>query len=113
MDASQKISEQIASLGDWRGQRMAEVRKLIHQALPKVEETWKWMGSGCYEQGGLICVMNPHKGVVRITFLHGAALPDPKKVFNAELEGNARRAIKLTEKDKLNAAAFKALVKAG
>lgn len=112
MDASKTIDKQIAGLMDWRGERMAEVRALIHQAIPDVEETWKWMGSACFEKGGLLCVLNPHKGAVRITFLHGAALPDPAKVFNAELEGNARRAIRLTEKDKLKAAPFKALVKA-
>src|SRR4051812_37829524 len=112
MDASKNIDAQIRGLADWRGGRMSELRGLIHAAVPGVEETFKWMGTACFEKGGILTTIEPYKNVIKLPFLHGAALADPKKVFNAELAGNARRAIKLEEKDKLNAAAFKGLIKA-
>lgn len=112
MEASKNIDAQIRGLNDWRGPRMTQLRGLIHSAVPGVEETFKWMGTACFEKGGILTTLEPYKGWIKMTFLHGAALPDPKKVFNSELAGNARRAIKLEEKDKLNAAAFKGLIKA-
>ena len=105
------IDGRIAELGDWRGETLARMRKLIHEADPAVVETWKWMGTPVWERGGIICTGETYKSVVKLTFLKGASLRDPKKLFNSSLEGNARRAIDIREGEKVDAAAFKALVK--
>jgi hypothetical protein len=111
-DASKNITTKIAELADWRGERLAHVRKLIQTALPKVQEEWKWMGTPVWSQDGILCTGETYKQLVKLTFARGAALPDPQKLFNSSLEGNLRRAIDIHEKDKLDAAAFKKLMKA-
>jgi len=110
--ASALIDARIASLPDWRGERLAQVRALIHAADPEVEEEWKWMGTPVFSHHGIVCTAEHYKQWVKFTFHKGASLPDPKKLFNASLDGNQRRAIDLREGDKLDAAAFKALFKA-
>jgi hypothetical protein len=113
MTPSQKIDQLIAGIKDWRGTTFAALRKTILAADPEIVEEWKWMGSPVwYRDGGIIAVANAHKGKVKLTFAYGAKLPDPDKLFNAGLEGNARRAIDLLEGDKINAPALKALVRA-
>jgi hypothetical protein len=106
------IDGRIKELGDWRGEMLAHVRKLIHQADSKVEETWKWRGVPVWEHDGILSTGETYKTVVKLTFAKGAALKDPSRLFNSSLEGNVRRAIDIPEGGKLNAAAFKALVKA-
>jgi len=110
--ASALIDARIASLPDWRGERLAQVRALIHDADPEVEEEWKWMGTPVFSHYGIVCTAEHYKQWVKFTFHKGASLPDPKKLFNASLDGNQRRAIDLREGDKLDSAAFKALFKA-
>ncbi|AWH28528.1 MULTISPECIES: DUF1801 domain-containing protein [unclassified Stenotrophomonas maltophilia group] len=110
--ASELIDARIAELGDWRGQTLARVRALIHQALPDVEETWKWRGTPVWEHNGILCTGETYKQAVKLTFAHGAALPDPKGLFNASLEGNTRRAIDIHEGAMPDATAFKALIRA-
>jgi hypothetical protein len=107
---SQLIDSRIAELGDWRGETLARVRKLIHDAVPGVEETWKWRGVPVWEKNGIITTGETYKDKVKLTFAKGASLDDPKKLFNSSLEGNARRALDLFEGDTLDEAAFKALV---
>jgi hypothetical protein len=107
---SQLIDSRIAELGDWRGETLARVRKLIHDAVPGVEETWKWRGVPVWEKNGIITTGETYKDKVKLTFAKGASLEDPKKLFNSSLEGNARRALDLLEGDTLDEAAFKALV---
>lgn len=111
-EAAKLIDERIASLGDWRGETLARVRAIIHEALPGVEETWKWRGTPVWEQGGMICTGETYKAAVKLTFAKGAALPDPKGLFNSSLEGNTRRAIDIREGEAIDAAALSALVKA-
>jgi hypothetical protein len=108
---SELISARIAELGDWRGKTLAHVRKLIKTADPKVVEEWKWRGVPVWSDGGIICTGESYKAVVKLTFAKGAKLKDPKRLFNSSLEGNTRRAIDLKEGDKLNEAAFKALIR--
>jgi hypothetical protein len=110
--ASQLIDARIEELGDWRGERLAHVRALIHQAVPGVVETWKWRGVPVWEHHGIVCTGETYKAVVKFTFARGAALPDPHRLFNASLDGNVRRAIDLHELDALDDDAFKALVQA-
>jgi len=110
--ASALIDARIADLGDWRGEMLASVRKLIHEADPAVVEEWKWRGVPVWSHGGVICTGETYKSVVKLTFLKGARVPDPKGLFNASLDGNARRAIDLHAGDVLDAAAFKALIRA-
>ncbi|AWH20801.1 DUF1801 domain-containing protein [Stenotrophomonas sp. ZAC14D2_NAIMI4_6] len=110
--ASELIDARIAELGDWRGKTLARVRALIHQALPDVEETWKWRGTPVWEHNGILCTGETYKQAVKLTFAHGAALPDPKGLFNASLEGNTRRAIDIHEGEMPNATALKALIRA-
>lgn len=110
--AGKKIHELVEGLGDWRAAAPPEVRRLIHEAMPNVVETWKWMGSRGFEKNGILVVCNAHKQKVKVTFPHGAQLPDPEQVFNNGLGGKAWRAIDLREGDALDAAAFQALVKA-
>lgn len=111
-EAAKLIDERIASLGDWRGETLARVRAIIHEALPGVEETWKWRGTPVWEQGGMICTGETYKAAVKLTFAKGAALPDPKGLFNSSLDGNVRRAIDIHEGEAIDAAALSALVKA-
>ena len=110
--APELIDARIAELGDWRGQALARVRALIHEALPGVEETWKWRGTPVWEHNGILCTGESYKQAVKLTFANGAALPDPKQLFNASLEGNTRRAIDIHEGAMPDATAFKALMRA-
>ena len=110
--ASELISKRIAELGDWRGETLSRMRKLIKQADPDVVEEWKWMGTPVWSHDGIICTGESYKKVVKVTFAHGASLPDPARLFNSSLEGNTRRAIDIPEGATVDAAAFKALVKA-
>jgi hypothetical protein len=109
--ASELIDERIANLGDWRGETLSRVRALIQQAEPNVVEEWKWMGTPVWSHGGIICTGESYKAVVKLTFLKGAALKDPKKLFNASLDGNARRAIDIREGEQIDADAFQALIR--
>jgi hypothetical protein len=111
-DASALIDARIAELGDWRGAMLAWLRKLIHEADPQVVETWKWRGVPVFEHDGIICTAETYKAVVKLTFAKGAALDDPKGLFNASLEGNVRRAIDIREGDKIDETALKALIRA-
>lgn len=111
MAASEQIETRIAELGDWRGERLAEIRALIHEVDPAVIEEWKWMGTPVWSHDGMYVLANPHKDKVKITFFHGAQLVDPKKLFNAGLDGNKWRAIDLREADKIDKPAFKALLR--
>ena len=106
---SDLIDRRIAELGDWRGETLARVRKLIHEAVPGVEETWKWRGVPVWEKHGILTTGETYKDKVKLTFARGASLDDPEKLFNSSLEGNARRALDLFEGDVLDEAAFKAL----
>jgi hypothetical protein len=110
--ASALIDEKIKELGDWRGKMLAKVREIIHEADREIVEEWKWMGSPVWSHDGMIAVGNAHKDKVKLTFAHGASLPDPDKLFNAGLGGNAWRAIDLFEGDKINERALKNLVRA-
>ena len=112
MDPSEQIDRLIAGLTDWRGKTFAKIRKTIREADREIIEEWKWMGSPVWSRHGIIAVANPHKGKVKLTFDHGARLPDPEKLFNAGLEGNQRRAIDFFEGDKVNERALKDLVRA-
>jgi len=107
---SQLIDARIKDLADWRGETLAHVRALIKQALPQVVETWKWRGVPVWEDAGILCTGETYKSVVKLTFAKGAALDDPKGLFNASLEGNARRAIDIGEGAVLDEEAFKALI---
>jgi hypothetical protein len=108
---SERISERIAELGDWRGKALARMRKLIHEADPDVIETWKWMGTPVWEHGGILCTGETYKKLVKLTFAKGASLKDPKKLFNSSLDGNVRRAIDIHEGEEVDATAFKALIR--
>jgi hypothetical protein len=112
MTASEQIDRMIENLTDWRGKTLASLRKSILAADPEIIEEWKWMGSPVWSRDGIIAVGNAHKGKVKLTFMYGAQLPDPDKLFNTGFEGNARRAIDLFEGDKVNAPALKALIRA-
>jgi hypothetical protein len=109
---SQLITERIAELGDWRGEMLAHVRKLIKAADPEILEEWKWRGVPVWSDKGIVCTGESYKAVVKLTFRKGASLEDPERIFNASLDGNARRAIDLHEGDKINEAAFKELIRA-
>ncbi len=108
--ASEKIDELLAELDDWRHDTFSEIRKVIRGADPNVTEEWKFMGTPVWYHNGIIACANPLKGKVKLTFQHGARLPDPKQLFNASLDGNQRRAIDFFEKDKVKKGALKALV---
>ena len=110
--ASANITKRIRELGDWRGETLAHMRGLIREADPDVVETWKWRGVPVWEHDGILCTGESYKAVVKLTFARGAALADPKKLFNSSLDGNVRRAIDLREGETINAAAFKQLVRA-
>lgn len=109
---SQLITERIAELGDWRGETLAHIRKLIKEADPEIVEEWKWRGVPVWSDNGIVCTGESYKAVVKLTFIKGASVEDPAGLFNASLEGNARRAIDLHEGDKIDEAAFKALIRA-
>lgn len=112
MNPSQRIDQLIAKLKDWRGKTFASARKAILAAEREIIEEWKWMGSPVWSRDGMIAVANAHKEKVKITFSHGAKLPDPDKLFNAGLDGNLWRAIDFFEGDKVDARALKNLVRA-
>ena len=109
--ASELISKRIADLGDWRGNTLARMRKLIKEADPEVVEEWKWMGTPVWSHDGIICTGETYKSVVKLTFIKGASLKDPARLFNSSLDGNARRAIDIHEGENVDASAFKALVR--
>ena len=109
--ASALISERIAELGDWRGETLESIRALIHKADPEVVEEWKWRGTPVWSHDGIICTGETYKAVVKLTFAKGAALKDPAHLFNASLDGNVRRAIDIHEGVKVDATAFKALIR--
>jgi hypothetical protein len=106
------IDARIAELGDWRGDMLARVRKLIKQADPGVVEEWKWRGVPVWSHDGIVCTGESYKAVVKLTFAKGASLEDSAGLFNASLDGNVRRAIDIRQGDKLNEAAFEALIRA-
>lgn len=110
MNPSERIDQLIAGLADWRGKMLASVRKTILEADREMIEEWKWMGSPVWSRDGIIAVGNAHKEKVKLTFSHGAILPDPKKLFNAGLQGKAWRAINFFEGDKVDGVALKELI---
>jgi hypothetical protein len=110
--ASELITKRIAELGDWRGETLSRMRRLIREADPDVVEEWKWMGTPVWSHDGIICTGESYKSVVKLTFPKGASLKDPAKLFNSSLEGNARRAIDIHEGEEIDAIAFKALIRA-
>ena len=109
---SELIDARIAELGDWRGETLSRMRKLIHEADPEVVEEWKWMGTPVWSHDGILCTGESYKAIVKLTFAKGASLADPTKLFNASLEGNARRAIDIHEGEEVDAEAFRALIRA-
>jgi hypothetical protein len=115
--ASARIDEKIKELGDWRGKTLARVRKIIHEADPEIVEEWKWAkatspGTPVFSHAGIVCTGETYKNAVKLTFARGAALKDPKDLFNSSLEGNVRRAIDIHEDDKIDDAALKDLIRA-
>jgi hypothetical protein len=112
MNPSERIDQLIAELTDWRGKTFARIRKSIFEADREIIEDWKWMGSPVWSRDGIIAVGNAHKDKVKLTFLHGASLPDPDKLFNAGLKGKAWRAIDWFEGDEINERALNNLVRA-
>jgi hypothetical protein len=110
--ASELIDKRIAELGDWRGETLSRMRKLIKEADPDVVEEWKWMGTPVWSHDGIICTGESYKSIVKLTFAKGASLKDPAKLFNSSLDGNARRAIDIHEGEEVDAGAFKALIRA-
>ena len=110
--ASRNITQRIEDLGDWRGETLARVRQLIHEADPEIQEEWKWMGTPVWSHDGIVCTGESYKQVVKLTFARGASVEDPKKLFNSSLEGNTRRAIDFREGEEINETAFRLLVRA-
>ena len=115
--ASEQIDERIAELGDWRGETLSRMRKLIHEADGDVVEEWKWAkatnpGTPVWSHDGIICTGESYKTTVKLTFMKGASLDDPAKLFNSSLDGNTRRAIDIREGEQVDAAAFQALIRA-
>jgi hypothetical protein len=110
--ASALIDDRIKQLGDWRGNTLAKVRDLIHQADPEILEEWKWMGTPVFSHAGIVCTGETYKNVVKMTFAKGGALKDPSGLFNSSLDGNVRRAIDIHENEKLNEPALKDLIRA-
>src|SRR4051812_14228007 len=109
--AAELISEQIAELGDWRGETLSRMRKLIKEADPDIIEEWKWMGTPVWSHDGIICTGESYKKVVKLPFAKGASLQDPARLFNSSLDGNTRRAIDIHEGEEVHASAFKALIR--
>lgn len=113
MNTSKLVDQKIAELGGWRGALLATIRALVYEVEPNTVEDIKWKGAAVWAHNGVICAVDTQaKDMVKLIFLQGAKLPDPKHLFNAELNGNARRAIKLYENDKLDKAGLKALISA-
>lgn len=115
-NASENITRKIQELGDWRGETLAHLRKLIHEADPDIEEEWKWAkpsspGTPVFSHDGIVCTGETYKQVVKLTFMRGAVVDDPQKLFNSSLEGNARRAIDVREGEQIDEAAFKQLIR--
>ena len=110
--ASRLIDQRIRDLGGWRGETLARMRALILEADPEMTEEWKWMGTPVWSHHGIVCTGEAYTKVVKLTFARGARIPDPSRLFNSSLEGNTRRAIDIHEGEKVDAGAFKALVKA-
>ena len=110
--ASRLIDQRIRELGGWRGETLARMRALILKADPGMTEEWKWMGTPVWSHHGIVCTGEAYTKVVKLTFARGARIPDPSRLFNSSLEGNTRRAIDIPEGEKVDAGAFKALVKA-
>lgn len=113
---SANITQRIQELGDWRGETLAHIRQLIHNADPDIQEEWKWEkpkspGIPVWSHDGIICTGESYRQVVKFTFARGASIQDPKKLFNSSLEGNTRRAIDLREGEEINEAAFKQLIR--
>ncbi len=116
-DASKKITEKIQELGDWRGETLARVRQLIHEADPEMLEEWKWEkpssgGTPVFSHHGIVCTGETYKKVVKLTFFKGASLADPEGLFNSSLEGKTRRAIDIAQAEEINEPAFKDLIRA-
>src|SRR5580698_7790144 len=109
--ASELISKRIVELGDWRGETLARMRKLVKQADPDVVEEWKWRGVPVWSHDGIICTGESYKKVVKLTFAKGASLKDPAHLFNSSLDGNVRRAIDIREGEDVDESAFEALVR--
>ncbi len=110
--ASALIDHKIKELGDWRGKTLAKVREIIHEADPEIVEEWKWRGTPIFSHGGIVCTGETYKNVVKMTFAKGAQLKDPLGLFNSSLDGNVRRAIDISEGEKVNEAALKDLIRA-
>jgi hypothetical protein len=110
--ASANITQRIKELGGWRGETLAHMRELIHDADPDIVEEWKWRGVPVWSHDGIICTGESYKQVIKLTFARGAALKDPSRLFNSSLEGNVRRAIDIREGEKINETAFKQLIRA-
>ena len=110
--ASELIDARINQLGDWRGEMLAHLRQLIHEADPGIQEEWKWRGVPVWSHDGIVCTGESYKQIVKLTFARGASVEDPKKLFNSSLDGNTRRAIDLREGEKIDEAAFKQLIRA-
>ncbi len=109
--AAELISNRIAELGDWRGETLSRMRKLIKEADPQVVEEWKWMGTPVWSHDGIICTGESYKNVVKLTFAKGASVKDPTGLFNSSLDGKVRRAIDIREGEEISKTAFKALVR--
>ena len=109
--ASELIDKRIAELGDWRGQILSRMRKLIKEADPQVVEEWKWMGTPIWSHDGIVCTGESYKNHVKLTFAKGASLKDPAHLFNSSLDGNVRRAIDIHEGEKVDESAFKTLIR--
>ena len=109
--ASELIARRIVELGDWRGETLGRMRRLIKEADPDVVEEWKWMGTPTWSHGGIVCTGESYRNVVKLTFAKGASLADPARLFNAGLDGNVRRAIDIHEGEEVDESAFKALVR--
>jgi hypothetical protein len=115
--ASELIDKRIAELGDWRGETLSRMRKLIKEADPDVVEEWKWIkvnspGTPVWSHDGIICTGESYKSIVKLTFAKGASLKDPARLFNSSLDGNTRRAIDIHEGEEVDAGAFKGLIRA-
>jgi hypothetical protein len=106
------IDERIKELGDWRGKMLAKVRGIIHEADPEVVEEWKWRGTPVFSRGGIVCTGETYKSAVKLTFAKGAALEDPRGLFNSSLDGNVRRAIDIHEGETIDEAGLKELIRA-
>jgi hypothetical protein len=109
--AAALISKRIAELGDWRGQTLARMRKLVQEADPDVVEEWKWMGTPVWSHDGILCTGESYKKVVKLTFAKGASLEDPARLFNSSLDGKVRRAIDIHEGEEVDGPAFKRLIR--